>query len=71
MLVFVDPDCGPQVKTVSKREVCSKIEGVYTRNAEGYNVQFEEADNDYKTSRLNPVSTTWWDIMYNVETIEA
>jgi len=71
MLVFVDPDCGPQVKTVSKREVCSKIEGVYTRNVEGYNVQFQEADNDYKTSRLNPVSTTWWDIMYNVETIEA
>ena len=70
MLVFVDPDCGPQVKTVSKREVSSKIEAVYTRQAEGYNVEFQETNNDYETSRLNPVATTWWDIMYNNETVK-
>ena len=39
ILVFVDPDCGPQVKTVSKREVNRHAKN-YKRYEKGYTMTF-------------------------------
>lgn len=55
ILVFVDPDFGPQVKTVSKREV-NEFTKIYKRYEKGYTMAF---DADYN----GPVRTNEIEMM--------
>ena len=61
-LVFVDPDNGPQVRTVSKRDV-DEFTTRYTRLDQGYKMSFKDVND-------GPVLTSKWDIMYNNETVK-
>tara|TARA_R100001163_G_C5009024_1_gene155598 strand:- start:91 stop:606 length:516 start_codon:yes stop_codon:yes gene_type:complete len=61
-LVFIDPDNGPQVRTVSKRDV-NEFTTRYTRHHMGYTMGFKDIDD-------GPVLTSQWDIMYNNETVK-
>ena len=61
IIAFVDPDCGLQVKTVSKREV-EQFQEAYVRGDKGYVMTFDENHN-------GPVLTTDIDMVYNKSTV--